>query len=129
MDRTFTLDEARDVLSNVRPELDRLVEVRADLAISAHAHNAGEDVSIPDIKAAEAAMGEILDGVKAQGVQVKGYAPLLLDFPMEVDGRTILLCWLEGEDVLDWYHETETGFMGRRPLASLLADEDPTDRG
>ncbi len=119
MDPTFTLDQARRTLDDVRGSLDELVEVRAELATRAHAHNVGADVSIPDIKALEARMGELLDGVRARGVQVKGYAPILLDFPMEVDGRVVLLCWLEGEDHLGWYHEPETGFMGRRPLDQL----------
>lgn len=119
MDRTFTLDEARTVLDEMRDALDELVTVRADLATMAHEHNEGAAVAIPDIKALEARMGELLDGCRARGVQVKGYAPLLLDFPMEVGDRTVLLCWLEGEDGLDWYHETATGFMGRRPLDQL----------
>lgn len=119
MDRTFTLDEARTVLGDMRPALDELVEVRAELATRAHEHNRGAQVSIADIKALEARMGELLDGCRARGVQVKGYAPLLLDFPMEVGNRTVLLCWLEGEDELGWYHETATGFMGRRPLQDL----------
>ena len=119
MDRTFTLDEARQVLDAIRPALDELVEVRADLATRAHRHNQGENVSIPDIKALEARMGELLDGCRARGVQVKGYAPLLLDFPMELGDRTVLLCWLEGDDEIGWYHELELGFMGRRPLDQL----------
>lgn len=51
--------------------------------------------------------------------QVKGYAPLLLDFPMEVGDRTVPLCWLEGDDDIDWYHELELGCMGRRPIRDL----------
>ena len=119
MDRTFSLEEARRTLAEVRPALDEVVEVRAELATKAHAHNRGDDVAIPDIKALEARMGELLDGCRARGVQVKGYAPLLLDFPSEVGGRTVLLCWLEGEDELAWWHETATGFMGRRRLRDL----------
>ena len=119
MDRTFSLAEARTVLADMRPALDELIEVRADLATRAHRHNRGETVPIPDIKALEARMGELLDGVRARGVQVKGYAPLLLDFPMEVGDGTVLLCWLEGDDDIAWFHEPELGFMGRRPLADL----------
>lgn len=119
MEPTFSLEQARAVLDAMRGALDELVEVRAELATKAHAHNAGADVPIPDIKALEARMGELLDGIRARGVQVKGYAPLLLDFPMQVDDRVVLLCWLEGEAHLGWYHELETGFMGRRPLDQL----------
>lgn len=119
MERTFTIDEARALLGELRGVLDELVHLRADLATGAHAHNAGVNVSVADIKALEARMGEVLDGLRARGIQVKGYAPLLLDFPMEVGDRTILLCWLEGEDDLAWYHEVATGFMGRRRLTDL----------
>ena len=119
MDQTFTLEEARHLLDELRPALDEVVTVRAELATKAHAHNEGEQVPIPDIKALEARMGELLDGCRARGVQVKGYAPLLLDFPSQVGGRTVLLCWLEGEAELGWWHETATGFMGRRPLSEL----------
>jgi hypothetical protein len=52
-------------------------------------------------------------------VQVKGFAPLLLDFPMRHDGRDLLLCWLEGERELAWYHDVAHGFPGRRPLSDL----------
>jgi hypothetical protein len=50
------------------------------------------------------------------GVEVKGFAPLLVDFPSELDGSPVLLCWLEGEAELGWYHRPEYGFVGRRPL-------------
>lgn len=119
MEHTFTLDEARQVLAEIREPLDEVVEIRAELASRAHAHNSGQTQSIPDLKALEARMGELLDSVRARGVEVKGYAPLLLDFPMEHEDRTILLCWLEGEDQLAWFHETELGFMGRRRLDDL----------
>ncbi len=46
-------------------------------------------------------------------------APLLIDFPALADGQQVLLCWLEGESTLDWYHRPELGFMGRRPIAEL----------
>jgi hypothetical protein len=55
-------------------------------------------------------------------VQVKGFAPLLLDFPMSHDGRDLLLCWLEGERELAWYHDVAHGFPGRRPLSDLDLD-------
>jgi hypothetical protein len=54
--------------------------------------------------------------VAGTGVEVKGLAPLLLDFPAEFDGVPVLLCWLEGEQRLDWYHRLDLGFAGRRRL-------------
>ena len=47
----------------------------------------------------------------------RGLAPLLVDFPSELDGTDVLLCWLEGDRALEWYHRADLGFAGRRPLA------------
>lgn len=41
-------------------------------------------------------------------------AALLVDFPATLNGETVLLCWLEGEHELGWYHKPEHGFAGRR---------------
>jgi hypothetical protein len=41
---------------------------------------------------------------------------VLVDFPAVIDGHDVLLCWLEGEPDLGWYHPTELGFPGRRRL-------------
>jgi len=53
-----------------------------------------------------------------QGLEPKGLAPLLLDFPSEISGEPALLCWLEGESKLGWWHRPDHGFGGRRPIAS-----------
>lgn len=119
MTRTFTLAEARALLPEVLEQSDALVSVRADLAERVHAHNRGDHGPLAEVKALEARMSELLDWFPARGIQVKGYAPLLIDFPASQDGRDILLCWLEGEPELAWYHDPALGFMGRRPLTDL----------
>ena len=40
----------------------------------------------------------------------------LLDFPSIRDGHEVYLCWQEGEDAIEYWHEPEAGFAGRRPL-------------
>jgi hypothetical protein len=120
MERTFTVDEARALLAQVRPAAQELVVLRADLTEAVAARRLGDESRpLADLKALEARIGELLDGFRAQGIDVKGFAPLLLDFPMIHDDRQILLCWLEGEPELAWYHDAALGFAGRRPLADL----------
>jgi hypothetical protein len=43
-------------------------------------------------------------------------APLLPDFPSMLDGEPVLLCWLEGDPHLRWYHRLDCGFPDRRPI-------------
>ncbi len=116
MARTFTREQAAALVPDVQERAARLQAVRADLVGATRAHNSGEHVPIPDIKALEANMGELLDGFRAWGLTVQGYAPLLLDFPGTLDGEDVFLCWLENEPELAWYHHVDHGFMGRRRL-------------
>jgi len=50
------------------------------------------------------------------GVQVKDLEKGLLDFPCILDGQTVLLCWKLGEKEIGYWHTTEDGFAGRKPL-------------
>lgn len=56
--------------------------------------------------------------VRELGVQMKGFDTGLVDFPGEIDGRPVLLCWQLGEESVQYWHEENAGFAGRRPLPS-----------
>lgn len=118
-DDTFTVAAARQLMPEVLRRAAELVPVRADLAELRMAVEAGRDSDLgglPELKALEARLHEGLSWFPANGIQVKGIAPLLLDFPSDLDGEPVLLCWLEGEEALDWYHHQALGFMGRRRI-------------
>ena len=40
----------------------------------------------------------------------------LIDFPSIRDGREVYLCWEEGEERIEFWHDVEAGFAGRQPL-------------
>jgi hypothetical protein len=40
----------------------------------------------------------------------------LVDFPGEMDGRSVYLCWRLGESAVEYWHELEAGYAGRQPL-------------
>ncbi len=73
---------------------------------------------LAELKAAQARLDELMTTVQQTGTELKGFAPLLLDFPAELDGVPVLLCWLEGDSDLAWYHRADLGFAGRRRLPS-----------
>jgi len=50
------------------------------------------------------------------GVELKDHRTGLLDFPAELDGETVLLCWKLGEDRIDHWHDLVSGFAGRKPV-------------
>jgi hypothetical protein len=43
----------------------------------------------------------------------------LIDFPALANGRPIWLCWRLGENNIAWWHESNTGYDSRQPLAEL----------
>jgi hypothetical protein len=57
-----------------------------------------------------------IDGL---GLTLRDIERGLVDFPALVSGRQVWLCWQYGEGSIGWWHDLETGFEGRRPLAEL----------
>lgn len=43
----------------------------------------------------------------------------LIDFPALANGRPVFLCWRLGEGAIAWWHATDEGFSGRKPLDQL----------
>ena len=118
----FTLAEARSELARLRPVLDEIVALRADMVeLSAALAVPGQPSplgGLPERKAAEARLNELMTEIQETGAELKGVAPLLVDFPGELNGLPIHLCWLEGETELAWYHRSDLGLAGRRRLPS-----------
>lgn len=121
----FTVPEARAELARLRPVLDELVRLRADAAeLAASLRPGGRETALggmPEWKAAQARLDDLMTTVQRTGAELKGFAPLLVDFPAEVDGVDVLLCWLEGDPELCWYHRVDLGFAGRRRLPDRVA--------
>lgn len=57
-------------------------------------------------------IGELRD----LGVEFKGFDVGLVDFPSEVEGRPVFLCWKLDEDAVMYWHEVTEGYAGRQPL-------------
>ncbi|EQD29040.1 hypothetical protein B2A_14665 [mine drainage metagenome] len=64
-------------------------------------------------------MVRLITELSTIGVELKDPARGLLDFPAIFEGREILLCWQAGETNLNYWHETDTGFSGRRDIHEL----------
>jgi hypothetical protein len=116
----FTVPEARAELARLKPVLDELITVRADAAELTAALERGAAPSdlggLPELKGMQARLDELMTQVQQTGAELKGFAPLLVDFPADLDGVPVLLCWLEGDPELGWYHRVDLGFAGRRRL-------------
>ena len=58
-----------------------------------------------------------IEDLESTGVVLKGLDEGLLDFPAKRFDEEIWLCWKEGEKEIKFWHEKESGFMGRKPIS------------
>jgi hypothetical protein len=119
VEQIFTVEQARDQMPAVLARASQLVSARADLAELQADLRRGRPSplgGLPEAKGLEASLNELVAWFPEHGIEIKSYAPLLLDFPAEFGDEPVLLCWLEGETELGWYHRLDCGFAGRRPI-------------
>lgn len=69
---------------------------------------------------------EIVNRIQETGVLVKDLDIGLVDFPSLVDGEEIYLCWKLGEDHITFWHGTDEGFSGRKPIDEPDTGPTPT---
>jgi hypothetical protein len=142
-DRTFTLDEAQSLLPVLESLLRTAIngkklieEVEAEMQALQHRIflNGGTHVDIVPVarRKAERAKAEqrardAIAEIDSIGVQVKDLDIGLLDFPCEVDGHVVLLCWKMGESSITHWHGTDEGFAGRKRIDERIARSKKTN--
>lgn len=136
-ERTFTLDEAQSLLPVLESLLRTAIqakkvmdEVDAELQVLHHRIflSGGMFLDIVPLarRKAERAKAEqrakdAIAEIDSIGVQVKDLDMGLLDFPCDVEGQKILLCWKLGEKAITHWHGIEEGFAGRKPIDERIA--------
>jgi hypothetical protein len=128
----FTVDHANRTLPLVRRIVADIVNehrrwqeaiVELDLIVS------GVRADLPDPRAVALerevqAIARDIDQFQAEleslGIQLKDRRIGLIDFPSEMDGRRVLLCWRLGEASVQYWHDEQTGYAGRQPLSPTL---------
>jgi len=123
--KLFTVAEANTVLPKVRHQLleiqrhYKVIDGLRDMARSAaSASEAGGGMAGgTDYIKALYEVGKITTEIHEMGIQLKDHSRGLIDFPSIRDGEVVLLCWHLGEgDEIEWWHDLEAGFAGRRRL-------------
>ncbi|MEA2347487.1 MAG: hypothetical protein QOG62_1274 [Thermoleophilaceae bacterium] len=122
-ERHFTVEEANAELDLIRDRLVRLraaregltdEEARAELAEATPSNGGGRAGKV--VSDGFLALRSILAELQGMGVIVRDLDRGLVDFPSLRDGREVYLCWVEGEDEIEYWHDIDSGFSGREPL-------------
>jgi hypothetical protein len=128
----FTVEQATRTLPLVRRIVDDIVQQHrrwreAILELDLVASTARDD-DPPDraavLKRKVKTLARELDSYEREleglGILLTDRRLGLVDFPTEMNGRRVVLCWRLGEPEVQYWHELDAGFAGRQPLTPEL---------
>lgn len=126
--RLFSVDDANKTLPLVRRIVEDVVrqhrawrEKILELDLVASATRADQPRARAEELEREAqALAREIDGYQHEleqlGIQLKDRRLGLVDFPSEMGGKKVLLCWRLGETEVQFWHDEDAGYAGRQPL-------------
>jgi len=130
MRKTFTPAEASRTLPLVK-------KIVADILVKGKEHRGlvedegPETVVKEDRKnVLEAELQELFHELEQLGCSFRdwGFQIGLVDFPSEIDGEPVLLCWRSDEPSVGFYHSAEAGYAGRKPIPTKLLEPAPKSK-
>ena len=123
--KLFTVEEANELLPGVSQMLEKIRRMYVALsgfresaraAATASELGGGMEGGATYVKTLYE-VGKLTTELHESGIQLKDHSRGLIDFPSMRDGRVVLLCWQLGEEEnIEWWHEIEAGFAGRKRL-------------
>ena len=129
-DKLFTLAEAQALIPRIELLMEKmqrinLLTVREE--IEALTRERGEshlpELSIPQLLRLKPSLRPLFEelaqavhDIEKHGCHFKGLELGLVDFPAQLDGEVVELCWQYGEKEIAFYHRRNEGFAGRQPL-------------
>lgn len=127
----YTVDRANRTLPLVRRIVEDIVReherwqdaiARLDLLMATNTDTV--DLRVVSLEREAQAIARDIDAfqgeLEALDIQLKDRRLGLVDFPTELDGRRVLLCWRLGEPSVQYWHDEDAGYSGRQPLSPTL---------
>ena len=121
----FTINEANQALPDVIKKFEFSMgkknivsKLEQELQMSLTTANTFEQyVSLKQkLNSAITKFYESIETLENTGVVVKSIEQGLLDFPSKRFDEEVWLCWKYGETEIKFWHEKDSGFMGRKPI-------------
>src|SRR5262245_57202814 len=135
--RSFTIEQVDACVPRLRVLLERLQRGALQLEDARHrlARDTGgdpHDVPTEPLLTAYPALRRVVEDVAGAleeihdlGAELKDVDLGLVDFPAQLGGEAVYLCWQFGEDRVRYWHRRTEGFAGRRPLPGLPPPPEP----
>jgi len=121
----FTTNEANDALPEVIKKFEHalakkneVTKLEQQLQISISTTNSFEEyVTLKQkLNSVITKFYESVEILENTGVVVKSIEQGLLDFPSKRFNEEVWLCWKYGETEIKFWHEKDSGFLGRKPI-------------
>ncbi|HEU5174870.1 MAG TPA: DUF2203 domain-containing protein [Gemmatimonadaceae bacterium] len=132
MSQSYTVERANRTLPLVRRIVEDIVVshqrwreriLELDLLASAVRADA-PDARATELEREAQVLARDIDAFEGElhrlGIVLKDRRLGLIDFPAVVEGRQVWLCWRLGEPSVQFYHELDAGFGGRKPLTAAM---------
>jgi len=122
MPHYFTPLQANDVLDVIRPLVEEILRIRADVmehqpelwpAIQRSVGNGGS-AALSKLFMDFERLDQMVHRIQEVGVHIKDLSVGLMDFPALYEGREVCLCWRFGEERVEYWHEMDSGFASRQ---------------
>jgi hypothetical protein len=135
--KMYTVEQANRTLplvSRIVGDIVRLYPRWLDTVQDYERVAATGDAGRPDPRAAElerevltlaSEIEEYSHELSQLGIALKDPELGLVDFPGEIGGRVVWLCWRFGEPAVAYWHELDVGYAGRRRLTPLAVPAHP----
>lgn len=121
----FTPAEARNTLPLVKKIVKDILTTSREMRLIAEEVD-GDVENNPEIKKLANEIDGFMSELEEIGCYFKdwNFSIGLVDFPAIIEGKEVFLCWKSDEEDIHFYHETEAGFAGRKPIPENYLSED-----
>jgi hypothetical protein len=121
----FTANQANDALPDVIKKFEYalakkndIMKIEKELELSLSTTNSFKEYMIlkQQLNSAITKFYQSIEILESTGVMIKSIEQGLLDFPSKRFDEEVCLCWKHGETEIKFWHEKDSGFMGRKPI-------------
>ncbi len=122
----FSISDANKILPSVIKKFDyskmlknEIIKMEKQMSLDLTSKTSMEDYIIlkQKLNRKVTEFYQSIEDLESLGVVLKGLEQGLLDFPAKRFDEEIWLCWKEGETEIKFWHEKDSGFMGRKPIS------------
>lgn len=106
----------RQLLAAVRIELGLATDPSVSARLRTHADHNGGGIDASAMLHAGRQLERRMALLERRGILLRDAESGLFDFPAELRGEPVYLCWRLGEPEVGFWHPRDSGFSDRRPL-------------